>query len=74
MRVSNKPVWITFLNEASDYIKGLTDMNGKQMIRTQKKTGFLGFLVAIESCQGIFVQWIEAQNAPLKYLLTYKLS
>ena len=44
------------------------------MHKTRRKTGFLGFLVAINSTKGIFNTLVEADKAPLKYLLTYKLS
>lgn len=44
------------------------------MHSTRRKTGFVGFLVAIESVKGIFAEMIEKEDAPLKYLLTYKLS
>ena len=44
------------------------------MIFSSRKTGFIGFLVAIKSVQGIFLDWVEKESSPLNYLLTYKLS
>jgi hypothetical protein len=44
------------------------------MHTTRRKTGFIGFLVAIKSTKDIFHTLVEAEDAPLKYLLTYKLS
>ena len=44
------------------------------MHTTRRKTGFIGFLVAIKSTKLIFHRLVEAEEAPLKYLLTYKLS
>ena len=44
------------------------------MCETKRKTGFIGFLVAIKSFKGIFHDLVEVEDAPLKYLLTYKFS
>ena len=41
---------------------------------TRKKTGFIGFLVAIESMKHIFFDLVEKDNAPMNYVLTYKFS
>lgn len=74
LHVSNKTAWQPFLKLASDFILGLTDTAGNKMVSCRRKTGFVGFLVAIKSIEGIFHDWIEPENSPLKYLLTYKLS
>ena len=44
------------------------------MIETRRKTGFLGFLIGIESICGIFKDFVETGMYQLKYLLTYKFS
>ena len=44
------------------------------MCTTKRKTGFIGFLIAIKSTKKIFHDMVESPQAPLKYLLTYKLS
>ena len=44
------------------------------MHTTRRKTEFIEFLVAIKSTKGIFHILGEADKAPLKYLLTQKLS
>ena len=41
---------------------------------SKQKTGFIGFLAAIKSVQGTFQDLIALPSAPLKCLLTYKLS
>ena len=74
LRVSNKSSWDPFLDEAYQYIHGLRNPDGQPMHKTRRKTEFLGFLVGIQSIKGIFQALVEANNAPLKYLLTYKLS
>lgn len=40
----------------------------------RKKTGFLGFFININSVKEVFEQFVASEKAPLKYLLTYKLS
>lgn len=74
LRVSNKEAWGPFLSDAFEYILHLKDSNGQPMYTTRRKTGFVGFLVAIESTKGIFHDLVKQHQAPLKYLLTYKMS
>ena len=56
------------------YISALTDSLGTPMVKTKRKTGFLGFLVAIKSVGRLFNELISNTNVPMNYLLTYKLS
>ena len=49
LRKSTKETWEAFFEEAYAYIIGLRDTNGNLMYSTRKKTGFIGFLVAIVS-------------------------
>ncbi len=44
------------------------------MYTTRRKTGFVGFLVAIDSIKSIFFDLVEKEEAPINYILTYKLS
>ena len=44
------------------------------MHQTRRKTGFIGFLVAIRNTQNLFASLVERNEAPLKYMLTYKFS
>ena len=74
LRVQNKASWSSFLDSAFEYILGLKDTQGTLMYETRRKTGFLGFLMAIKSTKEIFHDYVEKETAPLKYLLTYKLS
>ena len=46
----NKTTWKTFYDDANSYILGLTNEEGKQLVKTSRKTGFLGFLIAIKKC------------------------
>ena len=74
LSVKNKGAWDPFLDKAHDYILGLKDAFGQPMYTTRRKTGFVGFLLAIKSIKGIFQDFVEPVGAPLRYLLTYKLS
>ena len=74
LRINNKEAWAPFLSDAFDYILHLKNPQGQPMYTTRRKTGFVGFLVAIKSTKGIFHDLVERDQAPLKYLLTYKLS
>ena len=56
------------------YISALTDSLGTPMVKTKRKTEFLGFLVAIKSIQCLFNELISNPSVPMNYLLTYKLS
>ena len=74
LRVNNKGAWRPFLDEAFQYVLHLKDATEQAMYTTRRKTGFVGFLVAIESTKGFFHDLVEQDQAPLKYFLTYKLS
>ena len=74
LRVSNKHIWNTLLDEAYDYILALKDSNKVRMYESKRKTGFIGFLVAIQSFKGIFHDLVEVSEALLNYVLTYKFS
>ena len=63
-----------FLNEASQYIKGLKCPEGKSVLKSKRKTGFLGFLVCIDSVSGMAEDLVCGENPILKYILTYKMS
>ncbi|CAL4127774.1 unnamed protein product, partial [Meganyctiphanes norvegica] len=66
--------WNSVFDEAYTYIQSLKDAEGQLMYKTRRKTGFIGFLVAIKSFRGIFHDLVESPQAQLKYLLTYKFS
>lgn len=61
-----------FLDYCSQYIKGLK-LKGINILYTNRKTGFLGFLICIQSLKNIFFEYCSEKQL-LKYLLTYKFS
>ena len=72
--VNNKHAWQPFLEMAFEYLLHIKNASGQLMYTTRRKTGFVGFLLAIRSIEGIFQDFVESGPAPLRYLLTYKLS
>ena len=67
---SNKSSWKPF-DEAREYIIGLENTLGKPMYTSCRKTGFVGFLGAIDSIQSIFSDLVEKEEALMNYILTY---
>ena len=74
LRKSNKETWEAFLDETYHYILCLRDVSGNLMYNTRRKTGFVGFMLAIKSIKQIFFDLVEKNNAPMNYILTYKFS
>ena len=69
----NENYWHPFLAGAVTYLSKVTITDGKPLHSTQRKTPFIGFIIAIVSVEGIF-EYLIVQKKWLKYLLTYKLS
>ncbi len=63
-----------FLNDACEYIKGLKGPEGQSILKSKRKTGFLGFLLCAEAVQGLAKDLVSGENLVLKYILTYKMS
>ena len=74
LRAANKAVWYPFLEVAFNYVLELKCSTGQPMYQTRRKTAFIGFLIAIVSVRGIYMDLVEKAEAPLKYILTYKFS
>ena len=64
LRVKNKSSW-------DNYIEGLKDALQNPMYTTKRKTGFVGFFLAIKSVKGLFHDLVEQTQAPMNYLLTF---
>ena len=63
-----------FLVKAETYIRSIRLRDGQEIIKSNRKTGFVGFLFCIRSLQILYEIHISPVGAPLNYLLTYKLS
>ena len=72
MQLKNEHEWISLFAEASIYIRSLRKWDGTPILSSRAKTGFLGFLCAIEAFQNLFDDLVR--NGPLDYLATYKFS
>ena len=72
LSIKNKSEWEPFLEAAFNSLSSIKTLEGKSIFKTKKKTGFLGLLIDIASIRRLFHELVESNNAPLKYLLTYK--
>jgi len=73
LRQTNEQFWMSFLDDAYDYLSTLKDANDTYLCDSKRKTGFLGLLCDVLSVKNIYIDIIQKTNM-LKYLLTYKLS
>lgn len=62
------------VNEFVTYIQGLTLDNGRKVLHSERKTGFLGFIICLQNAIELFKLLFKKCNGKFKYLLTYKLS
>jgi len=74
LKKENKDSQIQILTKAENFILGLTDAGGRQMVTTPRRTGFVGFIADIKSISNLFTNLVLVPNAPMNYLLTYKFS
>ena len=74
MKPANKEQTMKTLKDAEHYITGLKDGAGNFMHTGPRKTGYIGFIASIRSVTRLFLELVAAPDAPMKYLLTYKLS
>lgn len=63
------------MKEAKSYIMSLQLPKAQTcLLKSNRKTGFLGFIVCIESLIGVYENTVSCQQYGLNYLLTYKFS
>lgn len=63
-----------FLVKAEMYIRSRKLPDGLEILKSNKKTGFPGFLFHIQSCQILHENLIASNGSTLKFLMMYKLS
>lgn len=61
------------LYESKIYIKSLKSMDGELLVDSRRKTGFVGFLICIQSALTLYHEWCEKEKC-LIYLPFYKIS
>lgn len=72
LRISNEEMWRPVMIETAEYILRCTDITGRPLWLTAKKTPFIGFAISAISVCGIFDDFVK--TGKLKYFLTYKVS
>ena len=71
LRPTYKCTWDAFLMDVYDYIIKLENSTGVKMCKTKRNTGFIGFLIGINSIRQMFHDLVESKSLPLQYVLTY---
>jgi hypothetical protein len=72
MRESNECHWQTLFSSALDYLAKLSDVSGKKLINSPRKTAFIGLIINIHSFRFLFENVVKTKQ--MKFLLTYKAS
>jgi len=72
MCLDNEENWMSVFKRTREYILGLSLQDETKIVRSKRKTGFIGFLMNIKALQNIFDFYVRSGH--LKYLLTYKMS
>ena len=74
MRKTNNERTQKILAESREFLLGLKSNDGNFMHLGSRRVGFVGFVVSIDSIVKVFEELVDAPNAPLSYVLTYKFS
>lgn len=72
LNMNNKSKIMDFLDKAENYIKGLRTIQGELLIKSGRKTGFIGLLVCIKSTRELFQKMIEEDK--MKFMSMYRFS
>ncbi|KAL3241989.1 hypothetical protein MRX96_021525 [Rhipicephalus microplus] len=72
LRKQNENRWKSHFDEARRYIMALKDPAGRPVLESPKRTGFLGFIVCMQSIEHIFDRLVV--RGTLRYILTHKTS
>lgn len=63
---------MALFSEASSYIRGLQKSDGRPLIYSKLKTGFIGFLSGISAMKDLYEETVVC--GPMSFILTYKFS
>lgn len=72
LKLNNEDTWRPFILDSIKYLLNCTDISGRPLWCTPKKTPFVGFTMSALSICGIFDDYVK--TGLLSYLLTYKMS
>ena len=70
MQQCNKTIWKELFSRSLKHLSEITDASGRKLINSPRKTGFIGFIININSFSFLFEELVERQK--MKFLLTYK--
>lgn len=65
---------IQFLKETETYIKSLKLADGLSLLKSNRKTGFLGFLICIHSLQKMYEHFVAGPDPLLNFIMSFKMS
>ena len=71
---NNEKLIKEFLSEAEEYIRELKLINGISLLNSNRKTGFLGFLVSMRSLITLYNNLVGCLEPQLQFLMSYKMS
>ena len=66
LTVANKERWLNHLDKSERMCRGIRSANGRLMVETQRKTGFLGMIVNIHSLRYIAQHYMCSKEPKLK--------
>ena len=69
---SNCQAFTEFIRIFDDAFEGLSDSNGKQLVYSRRKTGFVGFICTLRSIMALTEQLFSTKH--YKFIMTYRLS
>ena len=75
LQESNKLQIHAILSEARSYICSLKESpNGKPILESNRKTGFLGFIICIDSLLSLYDKLVSSSQFGMKFLCSFKVS
>lgn len=70
---ASKIAFFSLMDRAVTFINN-SFLNGIPLLKSKRKTGFLGFLICVNSLKNYYYEYIENTSPLLKYIISYKFS
>ena len=74
LRLRNQQNWAKAFDNAVSYLLTLKDMSNQPLYYGTRKTGIVGFIIAIESIRSITIDLLTRAESPYDYVLTHQWS
>ena len=74
LRLRNQQNWAKAFDDAVSYLLTLKDVSSQPLYYGTRKTGIVGFIIAIESIRSITIDLLTRAESPYDYVLTYRWS